>query len=250
MQPFWDTRAQVLSADLDWAVQRYIRNLARSVDLQDARVLEVGCGIGSVATELHRRGATVTGVDFSSEMIRRAREIHGEPRGLRFLQSDICSMTLGHQFDVICGIAVLHEIDQSQYGSLLNVFDRHLAPNAFAYFLENSYFNPLFRLFREHVVGRYGVPKYGSPNETPFDRARWALIENHYRFSTRTGDIFYLLGRVDEYIFRSRWPRIRQFCLWLDQRVSDFPRGRRLKALYSYYQTIYFSHGRPVPASN
>jgi SAM-dependent methyltransferase len=247
MQEFWNDRAPSLSSGLDWAAQRYLHDLARGVDLNGADVLELGCGIGSVAAELHRRGATVTAVDFSPVMIQRARRLHGESRSLRFVQADICSMSLDQRFDLICGIAVLHEIDQDQYASLLSVFDRHLAPAASAYFLENSYFNPLFRFFREHLVGRYGIPRYGSVNETPFDQARWALIQQHFRFTVRTGEIFYLFGRVDEYILKSKWPKIRQFCLGLDQSVSDLPYGRRLKALFSYYQTIYFSHTRPEP---
>jgi SAM-dependent methyltransferase len=187
MQHFWDERAKVLSGEFDWAAERYIRNLIRNVDLSAVRVLELGCGIGSIAAELHRRGATVTAVDFSPEMIRRARDLHGQSRGLRFVQGDMCSMDLDERFDLICGIAVLHEIDEPQYGSLLAALDRHLAPNACGWFLENSYFNPIFRIFREHFVGRYGIRKLGSINETPFDQARWTLIQQHFRFSARTG---------------------------------------------------------------
>jgi hypothetical protein len=151
------------------------------------------------------------------------------------------------RFDLICGIAFLHEIDQSQYGGLLNTLDRHLAPGGRAYFLENSYFNPLFRVFREHCVGRYGIPKYGSPDETPFDSARWALIQKHFRHSARDGNVFYLLERIDKYILKSRWRQISRLCGWLDQRVSDIPDLRDFKASFSYYQTIYFSHSQPVP---
>lgn len=78
MQGFWNERAQEMGDDLDWAHQRYIRNLTRAGDLPGARVLELGCGIGTVAAELHRRGATVMGVDFSREMVRTARALHGD----------------------------------------------------------------------------------------------------------------------------------------------------------------------------
>jgi SAM-dependent methyltransferase len=246
MQDFWDDRARSLIGGLDWAALRYIRNLTRGIDLPRTRVLELGCGIGSVGAELHRLGATVTAVDFSPEMIQRARETHGEPPGLRFVHGDVRSMDLDQQFDLICGIAVLHEIDRSAYGSLITFLDRHLGPGAFGCFLENSYFNPLFRLFREHCVGRYGIPRYGSVKETPFDNARWTLLQEHFRYSTRTGEVFYLLARVEEYVLRSRWPSIKRLCTQLDQGISDLPDGRRFKALFSYYQTVYFSHTRPA----
>jgi SAM-dependent methyltransferase len=218
----------------------------KGVDVSNAKVLELGCGIGTIAANLHRRGADVTAVDFSGEMIRRARDLHGRPKGLRFIDADICALALKEQFDVVCGVAVLHEIDRSQYAQLLTVFDRHLAPGGHAFFLENSYFNVLFRLFRQHCVGRYGIPKYGSASETPFDRARWRLIQDHFKYSDRTGEIFYLLGRIDTYILRSRWRRATQLCASLDQSVSDLPGAHRLKAHLSYYQSVYFSHTRPA----
>jgi colanic acid biosynthesis glycosyl transferase WcaI len=247
MRDFWDRRAADLSGELDWAVQRYAHALTKSVNMFDTKILELGCGVGSVAAELHLHGADVTGVDFSGEMIRRARTLHGRSKGLRFVESDICTLALDQQFDVICGVAVLHEIDRVQYKQLLAVLDRHLAPGGHAYFLENSYFNVLFRLFRSHFVGRYGIPKYGSASETPFDRARWRLIQEHFEYSARTGEIFYLLSRIDSYVLKSRWPRATRLCSSLDQTISEFPGAHRLKAALSYYQTVYFSHTRPSP---
>lgn len=244
MREFWNENASDVTVTLDWPVQRYIQNLVQGLEMTQVRVLELGCGIGTVAVELHRRGATVTAVDFSRAMIQRARELHGEPPGLRFVEGDICSLSLEQEFDLICGIAVLHEIDRDQYESLLAVLDQHLAATGCGYFLENSYFNPLFRIFRRRFVGRYGIPKYGSPHETPFDQTRWALLREHFAYSRRAGDIFCLFSRIDSYIFKSTWPSVSRFCAWLDQRVSDTSHGRQVKALFSYYQTIYVSHTR------
>src|ERR1700694_5143478 len=119
MREFWNDKAADLTKAIDWPVRHYLQDLSRGLDLSRVSVLELGCGIGTVAAELQRRGATVIAVDFSAEMIRRARELHGEPPGLRFANADICSLALKQRFDLICGIAVLHEIDRLNYGSLL-----------------------------------------------------------------------------------------------------------------------------------
>src|ERR1700741_4932230 len=50
------------------------------------RVLELGCGTGSVTAEMVRRGAVVTGVDFSPDMLRRAR---GRAPTAEFVQANI-----------------------------------------------------------------------------------------------------------------------------------------------------------------
>jgi 2-polyprenyl-3-methyl-5-hydroxy-6-metoxy-1,4-benzoquinol methylase len=75
----WDARAEAnalradRSADLDriWDALRLNRG---------ARVLDAGCGSGQLAIALAERGARVTGIDLSPEMIRRARN-HGRERG-------------------------------------------------------------------------------------------------------------------------------------------------------------------------
>jgi len=245
MKEFWNLKAKDVTDSLSWVSQRYLSLLPLALDQSHSRVLELGCGIGTIAAELHRKGATVTAVDFSDEMIRRARELHGEPPGLRFVQADICSMALGQQFDLICGKLVLHEIDQSRYGELLGVLDEHLAPGGCGYFLENSYFNPMFRLFREHLVGRFGVPKYGSISERPFDKARWSLIQERFNYSALTGEISFLLEHVDLYVLKSRWTQIRWLCERLDRGVTKVRGGHRLKSAFSYFQTVYFSQTRP-----
>jgi len=55
----------------------------------DDEVLDVGCGIGNLALEAARTGATVTGVDIAPEMVanaRRAAEAAGSP--VRFMEGD------------------------------------------------------------------------------------------------------------------------------------------------------------------
>ena len=42
-------------------------------DVRGLRILDLGCGDGSLAVELHKRGAIVTGIDRSSAMVEAAR---------------------------------------------------------------------------------------------------------------------------------------------------------------------------------
>ena len=75
----WDARAEAnaLAADRNAELDRIWDALRLS---RDARVLDAGCGSGQLAIAFAERGARVTGIDLSPEMIRRARN-HARERG-------------------------------------------------------------------------------------------------------------------------------------------------------------------------
>jgi len=127
------------------------------------------------------------------------------------MQVDILNLDLGEKFDIICGVAILHEIPLEDTPKLLDFFDRHLNPDGFAFFQENSFFTPAFRLVRRYLVGRYGIPKYGSEQETPFDSSRWHLYQQHFKYSERSAEVFVLFERIHAYLIRSRSPRISRY---------------------------------------
>jgi SAM-dependent methyltransferase len=65
------------------------RLILRGIELSaDARVLEIGCGIGRLLRPLARRAQYVIGVDISGEMIRRARVALADLSNVQLLQTD------------------------------------------------------------------------------------------------------------------------------------------------------------------
>jgi ubiquinone/menaquinone biosynthesis C-methylase UbiE len=75
------------------------------------RLLDVGCGTGRHACEWARQGAEVTAVDFSEEMLRRARSKPGADR-VKFLAHDLTQpLPLPNAtFDRVCSCLVLDHI--------------------------------------------------------------------------------------------------------------------------------------------
>lgn len=67
------------------------------------RILDVGCGEGSLTWKIARRGATVTGIDSSLEMINAARA-----KGLDALLVDAAEMCFDSEFDAAFSNAALH----------------------------------------------------------------------------------------------------------------------------------------------
>lgn len=78
----------------------------------EARVLDLGCGIGRLAAELAGRFTEVVGVDVSPAMIEVARRLHGDKPGLRFEANsgvDLAALPDGH-FGLVFSYSVLPHI--------------------------------------------------------------------------------------------------------------------------------------------
>src|SRR3954462_3956067 len=68
-------------------------------------ILDLGCGTGTLTAEIARRGARVTGVDQSAEMIETAREKYAE---LAFEVADGQALGYVAAFDAVFSNATLH----------------------------------------------------------------------------------------------------------------------------------------------
>jgi len=74
------------------------------------RVLDLGCGNGSLSNELARSGMQVTGVDFSDSGIARARANYPK---VRFEQQDLClplDASYHQQFDAVISTEVIEHL--------------------------------------------------------------------------------------------------------------------------------------------
>jgi 2-polyprenyl-3-methyl-5-hydroxy-6-metoxy-1,4-benzoquinol methylase len=133
---FWEARARrfagegqglraicsyAMPAFYNWSIdvtqRRALRALLDSI-VPGTRVLDVGCGVGRWSRELAQRGAVVTGVDLSENMLiearRRTREA-GLSGSCSFLCGDISQLNLEGDFDLILGVTVLqHVLDEAR----------------------------------------------------------------------------------------------------------------------------------------
>ena len=116
-------QSEIAAAYNDWAetydaVQNQTRDLAakvlRQVDLKlDGRkIVEVGCGTGRNTTWLAERAAEIVGLDFSKEMLARARSRVNDPR-VHFVQHDV-RMTwplTDASADVVIAMLILEHVE-------------------------------------------------------------------------------------------------------------------------------------------
>ncbi len=76
---------------------------------QGEKILDVGCGEGTLAVEIERRGAKVIGVDMSAEMIEQC-----EAKGIEAYVGSVTDLSYEEAFDAVFSNATLHWVKDAQ----------------------------------------------------------------------------------------------------------------------------------------
>ena len=82
-------------------------------NINDKRVLDIGCGGGILAEQLHKQGAVVTGIDSSSKSITIARQ-HAKEQNydIKYINKSIFDITDCNSFDFIVCFEMIEHIDK------------------------------------------------------------------------------------------------------------------------------------------
>lgn len=147
--------------DIAESSAKYHRDLVLE-DCAGKKVLEYGCFTGTLALDLARRGATVTGIDVSTTAIDVARKqaaAEGLADKTSFEVMNAEELTFAPDtFDRVCGRSILHHLELPK---ALEEIRRVLKPGGRAVFYEPLGYNPLINLYRRLT------PQMRSPNERP-----------------------------------------------------------------------------------
>jgi len=135
------TSKQMLSFHLNKAIDISSRNadfINRSVEWiifefnigRDAKVVDFGCGPGLYTTRLAKRGANVTGIDFSKRSIEYAKEAAArEQLNISYVNQNYLEFETADRFDLVlmimCDFCALSPLQRK---GLLNIFHRILKP--------------------------------------------------------------------------------------------------------------------------
>jgi len=130
-------------------------------DIKGKRILDLGCGLGESSVYFALKGAVVTAVDISPEMIRVVNQLAEKwdvEVDARTMIAEDMDLPSG-QYDFVFGNGILHHLDRKK---AYNEIFRVLKPGGRAVFIEPLCYNPIISIYR--VFARTVRTK----NEKPF----------------------------------------------------------------------------------
>lgn len=205
-------------------------------DVGGMRVLDLGCGNGLLSVYLAKSGAQVTAIDDSSTAVEntlklaRLNEVDPLIEVQRLDARELGG--IGKVFDLAVGSFILHHLEP--FGEFAAMLARVISPHGRGVFLENSANNPVLMFFRNHLVGRFGVPKHGDQEEHPFDAGEMEVLKKSFSEVRVYYPEFMFFGLVGSYLFKEKEAAMKIFD-GMDMMVyRHMPFLRR----YSYRQII------------
>jgi SAM-dependent methyltransferase len=200
--------------------------------VRGAWVLDFACGTGVVSAWLAGRGAEVVGLDPSPDAIAVAEEVCNTlALPVTFVSQTIEEATDLGDFDAVVGRYALHHTDVAATGLALA---QHLRPGGKAAFVETFATNPLLRLARRHLIGRAGIPRFGTLDERPLGPEDVEALSAAFGHAQTTVAEMRFLRIFDRQVLRYRLPWASSLCRFFDDAIQRIPASTSL----SYHQVV------------
>ena len=196
----------------------------------DQTVIDLGCGRGAASLFFAYYGAKVISVDLSKVAIQNLSE-YCQDNGIR----NVYPMKMPAQeisklgkADFIFGSIVLHHIEP--FDEFAKCLRTAIKPGGKGFFLENNGRSQTMIWFRQHVVGKAWVPKYGDPEEFPLTPSEVNEIRKYFRVQIEFPELLFF-RMISKYLFRGH---LNGLFTALDNYFYKYPGIRK----YSYKQYL------------
>lgn len=203
-------------------------------DLSGRTVLDLGCGRGAMSLLFASKGAQVTSVDLSQTAIQNLTQYcqeHGI-RNVRPVQASAMEIDRLGPVDFVFGSMILHHIEP--LSEFVPVLRRTVSPGGRGFFFENNARNRLMIWFRQNMVGRYGIPKFGDPDEFPLTPDEVELLRRDFDVRVEHPEIW-MFRLFSDYFFRGNFREpLTRVDRWLYRGVPPLRQ-------HSYIQYLYLS---------
>jgi 2-polyprenyl-3-methyl-5-hydroxy-6-metoxy-1,4-benzoquinol methylase/GT2 family glycosyltransferase len=199
-------------------------------NIKGSKLLDLGCGNGSSSLFFAKQGANVTSVDISEVAIQSLSQLcmKNNINNITPVKSSAFNIAELGSFDFVFGSMILHHLEPFEV--FAETLKESMSPGGKAFFYENNALSNLLIWFRTHLVGKYGIPKYGDNDEFPLTPAEVETLKKNFTVDVEHPK-FVFFGLVSIYLLRGHLHSLLQS---LDNYVGQFTLLRK----YSYLQYL------------
>jgi 2-polyprenyl-3-methyl-5-hydroxy-6-metoxy-1,4-benzoquinol methylase len=202
-------------------------------DIKNKKIIDLGCGRAASSLFFAYHGAKVFSVD-SSDIAIKNLSCYCSQKGVKNI-IPICmpaqKISRIGEVDFVFGSMVLHHIEPFKEfaANLKNV----IKPKGKGFFWENNAYSKLLIYFRQHVVGKLWVPKYGDKDEFPLTSNEVNELKKYFDIKVKYPEFLYF-SLISTYLLKGRFKDSLQK---VDKFLYHFHAIRK----YSYRQYLYLS---------
>jgi len=201
--------------------------------VENKTVIDLGCGRGATSLFFAYHGADVISVDLSEVAISNLRKYckDNEIENVRPIKCSAQEISNIGTADFIFGSMILHHIEP--FGEFAKSLREVIEPRGKGFFWENNARSKLMIWFRQNIVGRFWVPKYGDRDEFPLTPNEVDQLRNFFSVKIEYPELLFF-RMISSYLLRGRLGGPFRF---LDEYCYRYPSLRQ----YSYRQYVFIS---------
>jgi len=209
------------------------RALGHFGNIENKIVIDLGCGRGATSLFFAYCGANVISVDLSEEAIANLSKYcqDNDIRNVTPMKMPAQVISKLGKADFMFGSMILHHIEPFDefVRSLRNV----IKPGGKGFFWENNAHSKTMIWFRQNIVGKLWMPKYGDPDEFPLTSSEVDEIKKYFHVEIEYPELLYF-RMISSYLLRGNFRRPFQM---LDNYCYKYTAFRK----YSYRQYLCIS---------
>ena len=201
--------------------------------VQNMTIIDLGCGRGATSLFFAHYGANVISIDLSERAIENLSEYckKNSISNIRPIKLSAKEISTLPKVDYVFGSMILHHIEP--FDEFSKILRDAIKPEGKGFFWENNAQSKTMIWFRQNIVGKLWITKYGDHEEFPFTPSEMDELRKYFNVKIEYPILLYF-KMIPLYLLRGHF--IKPFQM-LDSYFFRFPKLRK----YSYRQYVFLS---------
>ena len=217
----------------DWNDPVLTKALEHFGNVKNKTIIDLWCGRGVASLFFAYYGATVISIDLSQKAIETLSEYckKNSINNIDPINLSALKISTLQKADFVFGSMILHHIELFEEFS--KILRDAIKPGGRGFFWENNAQSKVLIWFRQNIVGKLWIPKYGDPDEFPLTPSEIDELKKYFNVKIEYPELYYF-RMISSYLFRGRYMKPFQM---IDNYFFKFPKLRK----YSYRQYLFLN---------